>query len=93
MVGTAQLAALGLWTLGIAAAVGVGLTVGSAVVKNAGCGRGEPEPEGAPHAAEVFSLVSVMPVVLEDATPTERSGGYVELLGRQRDGQEGMKSR
>jgi hypothetical protein len=92
VVGTSQLAALGLWTLGVAGATGVGLMIGSALVKNAGCNRPEPASGEARQAGEVIALAGVTPVVLdaEAGTPAERQGQFVLLLTRQREAEVGM---
>lgn len=45
VIGTNHLAAFGLWTVGVAAAMGVGSVIGAAILRNAGCGRRESEPE------------------------------------------------
>jgi hypothetical protein len=86
MVGTAQLAALGLWTLGIAAAAGVGLTIGSALVKHAGCKATEPETEAARQHGEIMAFVASLPVVIEGeaVTLSDQPMGYVALLESQR---------
>jgi hypothetical protein len=82
MIGTSQLASLGMWLLGVSAAAGVGLVVGAALVKNAGCGRDDAEAEEPPQKAEVLTLVTAMPVVLEPeaASPAERRRAYAELV-------------
>jgi hypothetical protein len=91
LLGTAHVAALGFWLLGVSAAAGVGLTVGAAMCKNAGRSWNGPEPEQIRHAAEVVCEVADVPVVLESdfSMPAQRQGGFVELVDRQRERQAG----
>ena len=89
MLGTSNLAAVGLWTLGVAAAVGVGLHIGAGIVHNIGCGEREAEPAKSPQAAEVLSLAT-MPRVLEAEAgrPAEGRRLYVELVSRSAENQQ-----
>jgi hypothetical protein len=81
--GTAHLAAIGLWTLGVAAASGVGCMIGSALVRNAGCDRCE-RKGGSGRAAKVSKAVA-MPVVeaAEDVAHEDRWARRMAMIGRQ----------
>jgi hypothetical protein len=85
--GTANLAAMGLWTVGVAAASGVGCMVGSALVRNAACNRCEPEFGEAPEAASDGKVVTRAPVVgaALNVEAEERWARRMETNGRQRD--------
>lgn len=82
MIGTSHLATFGLLLLGASAAAGVGLTVGAFLVKNAGCGRDDADSAEPRQPAEVLTLVTAMPMVLEPeaATPPKQGRAYVELV-------------
>ena len=82
VLGTSHLASVGLWTLGAAAALGVGLHIGAAIAHNIGCRRDDAEADEPEQRADVLTLVTAMPVVLEPeaATPAERRRAYVELV-------------
>lgn len=62
MFGTAPMASMGLWTVGVAAASGVACMIGSALVRNAGCGGGEDEIAESPRAGNVRGMAAT-PVV------------------------------
>jgi hypothetical protein len=64
--GTANLAAIGLWTIGVAAASGVACMIGSALVRNAACDRCEKNVSGSPRAATVRMVAAARPVVDAD---------------------------
>jgi hypothetical protein len=53
MFGTAHLASIGMWTVGVAAASGVGCLIGSALVRNAACDRCETKVRGSPQSPKV----------------------------------------
>jgi hypothetical protein len=92
MLGTSNLAAVGLWTLGVAAAVGVGLHIGAGIVHNIGCGGREAEPEESRQTAEVHSMAKLPSVLAaESGTPAERRAGYVVLLDQEREQQHGHR--
>jgi hypothetical protein len=86
IVGTSHLAALGLWTFGVAGAAGMGLMIGSALVRNAGCERQEPESDEARQVREVMAIAASFPVVLEaeDVRLSDQPKLYVALLEQQR---------
>jgi hypothetical protein len=85
--GTAHLAAMGLWTLGLAAASGVGCMISSALVRNAGCDRGEKNVGGSPRAADVRKVMAAMPAVeaAAEVAPEERRARRRVMTGRQRE--------
>jgi hypothetical protein len=86
MFGTAHLAAMGLWMLGVAAATGVGCMVGSTLVKNAGYDRCE-NVGRSPPAAHVRRVRTAMPAVeaAGDTVPEERWARRIAMTGRQRE--------
>jgi hypothetical protein len=83
--GTANLAALSLWTIAVAAASGVGCMVGSALVRNAGCAPVEPKDGESTRAAQVRAALMQTPVVDagENATPEERWARRMAMNGRE----------
>jgi hypothetical protein len=87
MFGTAHLAAMGLWMIGVAAASGVGCMIGSAVVRNLGCDRSENEVGGSPRGAHVRKVTGATPVAdtVGDIAPEERWARRVAASGRQRE--------
>jgi hypothetical protein len=87
VIGTAHLAAMGLWMVGLAAASGVGCFIGSALVKNAGYDRCEKKVGGSPHAPKVSKVMAAMPVVeaVGDVGPEERWARRVAMSDRQRE--------
>ena len=89
MFGTVHLAAMGfgLWTIGVAAASGVGCMVSSALVRNAAYDRRGKKAGVAPEAKQVSKPLVTPPTIqsAEDATPEER---WAEYTRRQR--QRGM---
>ena len=76
MFGTVHLAAmgLGLWTVGVAAASGVGCMISSALVRNAAYDRGGKIAGGAPEAARANKPRVATPAIqaAEDVAPEER---------------------
>ena len=87
VLGTTQLAALGLWTLGAAAAMGAGCVIGSALIRNAGCDRREPETDQARQHREIMVIARSLPVVLdgEAVRLADEPLSYVALIERQRE--------
>jgi hypothetical protein len=87
MFGTAHLAAMGLWMIGVAAVSGVGCMIGSALVRNAGCARCEKKAGGSPRAAKVRKGMAATPVVeaAGDVVPEERWARRMATLDRQRE--------
>jgi hypothetical protein len=86
MFGTAPLAALSLWTVGVAAASGVACMIGSALVRNAGCDRCEENGGGSLQTANVREVVTAMPGVEADGVaPEERWARRMAMNGRQRE--------
>jgi hypothetical protein len=85
--GTAHLAAMGLWMIGLAAVSGVGCMIGSALVRNAGCDRCETKVGGSGRADHVRKVVAARPVVEagEEAAPEERWARRMAMNGRQRE--------
>jgi hypothetical protein len=85
MFGTANLAALSLWTIGVAAASGVGCMIGSALVRNAGCDRCEKKPAGASRAKHARKTTEVIPAVeaARDVAPEERWTRRIAMAGQQ----------
>ena len=82
--GTAHLAAMGLWMIGLAAVSGVGCMVGSALVRNAGCDRCEKKGGGPGRAAKASKGMAAMPVVeVEEDAPEERWARRMAMNGRQ----------
>jgi len=92
MFGTAHLAAMGLWMIGVAAVSGVGCMIGSALVRNLGCDRCEKKVSGSPRAANVRKGMMEMPVVEApgDVAPEERRARRMVMIGRQREHGLGM---
>ena len=92
--GTAHLAAmsLGLWTIALAAASGVGCMIGSALVRNAGCDRCEKKTGGAPRVARVRKGMAATPAVQAagEVAPDERWTHRMAMIDRQRDHSTGM---
>ena len=86
MIGTAHLASFGLWLLGVSAAAGVGLTVGAALVKNAGCNRDDGEASEPRQTAKALSLAVALP---ENVSPVEQRTDHAERVTRKRDQQHG----
>lgn len=86
MFGTANLAALSLWTIAVAAASGVGCMIGSALVRNAGGDRCDKKAGGSTRAATVRKGMAEMPVMeaAVDAAPEERWARRMAMSGRQR---------
>jgi hypothetical protein len=89
VLGTSNLASVGLWTLAAAASIGIGLHIGAAIVHNAGCDRDDGEAAEPRQAAEVLSLAAALPVELEAVHPAEQRPGYAEQITRDRDQQHG----
>ncbi len=89
VLGIHHLAALGLWTLGAAAAMGAGCVIGSALVRNAGsgCERREWEAERARQHGQILAIVHSLPVILEGKAVrlADEPVGYVALIERQRE--------
>jgi hypothetical protein len=87
MFGTADLAALSLWTVGVAAASGVACMIGSTLVRNAGCDRCEGELVGSPQAANVREGMAPMPVMAPagEVEPEERWARRTAVTARQRE--------
>ena len=87
MFGTAPLAGLALWTIGVAAVSGVACMVGSALVRNAGCDRGEKEISESLRAPKVRKVRETMPGVeaVEDVAPEERWARRTALIGQGRE--------
>jgi hypothetical protein len=85
MFGTAHLAAMGLWMIGVAAVSGVGCMVGSALVRNLGCDRCEKKAGGSPRAAKVRKAMTAMPAVeaTGDVAPEDRWARRMVMIGRQ----------
>jgi hypothetical protein len=88
MIGTANVAAMGLWMLGVAAASGVGCMIGSALVRNAACDRCEDDAGGSPRAAYIRKGITLAPVAeaATDATPEERWVRRVAMTDGQQQG-------
>jgi hypothetical protein len=84
MFGTAHLAAIGLWMLGVAATSGVGCMIGSAIVRNLGCDRCEMKVGGTPRATNVRKDLGAMPVVEEagDVAPEKRWARRIVMTGQ-----------
>jgi hypothetical protein len=83
--GTAHLAAMGLWMIGLAAVSGVGCMIGSALVRNAGCDRCERKVGGSVRATHVGKDVGARTVVeVEEAAPEERWARRMAMNGQQR---------
>jgi hypothetical protein len=87
MLGTANLA-VGLWTIGVIAAGGVGCMVGAALVKNMGCPRWAKRSGGSPQAAQVGKVTAAAPSAVEaaqDVAPEEYRARRRVLDGRRRE--------
>jgi hypothetical protein len=84
--GTAHLAAmsLGLWTIGLAAAGGVACMIGSALVRNAGCGK---KTGRSPQSPKIGKVMAATPVVQAagDVAPEERWARRMATIDRQSD--------
>ena len=87
MFGTAHLAELSLWTVGVAAASGVGCMVGSALVRNAGFDGGGQEAEDPAPAARVETSLAASPAMGAggDDVPGERWARRMAVSCRQRE--------
>jgi hypothetical protein len=87
MFGTAHLAAMGLWMVGLAAASGVGCFIGSALVKNAGYDRCEKNIGGSPRSPKVSKAIAATPVVDDagDVASEERWARRIVMSGREPD--------
>ncbi len=89
VLGIHHLAALGLWALGAAAAMGAGCVIGSALVRNAGSSgdRREWEAERARQHGRILAIVHSLPVVLdgEAVRLADEPVGYVALIERRRE--------
>jgi hypothetical protein len=85
--GTAHLAAMGLYMLGVAAIVGVACMIASALVRNAGHDRCEQKPAGVSRATHARKAPEVTPAVdaASDVAPEERWARRVAASGRQRE--------
>jgi hypothetical protein len=87
MFGTANLAALSLWTIAVAAASGVGCMIGSALVRNAGCDRCEKKVGGSTRAAHAMEVTAAMPTVeaAADVASEERWARRMVMGRKQRE--------
>jgi hypothetical protein len=87
MFGTAHLAAMGLWMLGVAAVSGVGCMIGSAIVRNLGCDRCETKVGGTKRATNVRKDLGAMPVVEEagEVAPEKRWARRIAMTAQQRE--------
>jgi hypothetical protein len=87
MFGTANLAAISLWTIPVAAASGVGCMIGSVLVKHAGSDRYGRKTGGAPRAATVRTAKAPEPAVepAEAADVEEHRARRRVISGRQRE--------
>lgn len=87
MFGTAQLAAMGLWMIGVAAVSGVGCMIGSALVRNLGCDRCETEVGESSRSAHVRKGMAEIPVVeaAGDVATEDRWARRMVMNGRQRE--------
>ena len=87
MFGTAHLPDLSMWTVGVAAATGVGCMIGSALVKNAAFNDDRQEGEGSPPAAEAGKSMAATQAVeaARDDVPEERWACRIAMKGRQRE--------
>jgi hypothetical protein len=88
MFGTANLTGLGLWTVAVAAASGVGCMIGSALVRNAGCDHCEKNVGASPRVAKVRKATAAMPNVeatRDDVAPEERWTRRIAKTGQQRE--------
>ena len=85
--GTAHLAAMGVWMIGLAAVSGVGCMIGSALIRNAGCDRCEKKAGGPPRVARVRKVMAAMPAVeaTVDVAPEERWAHRIAMIGGQRE--------
>jgi hypothetical protein len=87
MFGTAPLATIGLWTIGVAAASGVACMIGSALVRNAGCDCCEQTAGGPVQVAKVRKARVAAAVVesTETTAAEERWARRMAMSGRQRE--------
>jgi hypothetical protein len=85
MLGTANLH-VGIWTLGMIAAGGVGCLIGSALVKNMGCNRWAKKSGWSPHAANVSKVSPALPAVgaAEEVAPEEYRARRRVIMSRER---------
>ena len=86
MFGTAPMASLAMWTVGVAAASGVACTIGSALVRNAGldgCGQ---EANESPPLAEAGKCMATTPTVdaAVDIAPEESQARRRVMASRER---------
>jgi hypothetical protein len=87
MFGTAHLAAMGLYMLGVAAIAGAGCMIASALVRNAGYDRREQKPAGTSRAKHARKAIEVIPAVdaARDVAPEDRWTRRIAMTGRQRE--------
>lgn len=91
MFGTAPLASLALWTVGVAAAGGVACMVGSALVRNAGYDRCEMTGGGSPQAAHGGEVAAVPGVeAAAEVAADDRWARRMAMADRQREHGAGM---
>ena len=87
MFGTAPMASVGLWTVGVAAAAGVACMIGSALVRNAGCDRREVNGDGSPRTVNVGEGAAAVPGVeaVGEVASEERWARRMERINRRRE--------
>jgi hypothetical protein len=87
MFGTAHLAAMGLWMIGVAAVSGVSCMIGSALVRNAGCDSCEKKAGGSPRVARAGKGMAATPVVeaAGDVASEERWARRMAMINRERE--------
>ena len=89
MFGTVHLAAmgLGLWTIGVAAAGGIGCMIGSALIRNTGRHRIEKKAGESAHAPDVRKLEAPVPALeaAGEVAPEERRARRMVMTSRLRE--------
>jgi hypothetical protein len=87
MFGTAHLAAMGVWMLGVAAVSGVGCMIGSALVRNAAYDRCDEEAGLSPRVVHIEKEITTRPVAeaAMDTAPEERWVRRVAMSEGQRE--------
>jgi hypothetical protein len=86
IIGTAPLASIGMWTVGVAAASGVGCMIGSALIRNAGFDRCEIDSGGSPQAAiSRDGMAAMQGLESGGAAPEERWARRVAMSSQQHE--------
>jgi hypothetical protein len=80
--GTSRIAELGLWTVGVAVAAGIGCVIGGAIVRNLGCRDHGAEEEEHRQLAETMALATAIEA---ETAPEREQIGHVARLQCERE--------